>query len=63
MAQLTGDRDTVQFWNPYWQAEPPDFQRWFDYTVGCPANIKAAFKSVWCLISTKTAFRTIKQIA
>ncbi|KAI6234203.1 hypothetical protein M3Y99_00827900 [Aphelenchoides fujianensis] len=38
MVQLTGDRDTVQFWQPEYQAEPPNFQRWFDYTVGCQAT-------------------------
>ncbi|KAI6241885.1 hypothetical protein M3Y99_00291100 [Aphelenchoides fujianensis] len=37
MAQLAGDRDSVQFWDPLQQAEPPNFQRWFNYTVefGC----------------------------
>ncbi|KAI6221354.1 hypothetical protein M3Y99_01556200 [Aphelenchoides fujianensis] len=38
MAQLTGDRDTVQFWDPLYQAEPRDFQRWFDYTLGCQTD-------------------------
>ncbi|KAI6234216.1 hypothetical protein M3Y99_00829300 [Aphelenchoides fujianensis] len=38
MAQLTEDRDTVQFWDSSAQAEPPNFERWFDYTVGCQAT-------------------------
>jgi hypothetical protein len=39
MAKLTGDRNTVQFWDSWEQAEPPDFRRWFDYTVGCQATV------------------------
>ncbi|KAI6221941.1 hypothetical protein M3Y99_01520400 [Aphelenchoides fujianensis] len=36
MAKLTRDRDAVQYWDSSRQAEPRNFQRWFDYTVGCP---------------------------
>ncbi|KAI6233141.1 hypothetical protein M3Y99_00949700 [Aphelenchoides fujianensis] len=38
MTQLTGDRDTVQYWDPFVLTDPHDFQQWFDYTVGCPTE-------------------------